>query len=106
MEVDTTEVRRVKTAGIRDFLDNVEDLTQAIRNVDTPEMARVRAKVRMAVAAARSALSDGAGQMRHQAKHVSRRTDGYVRDNPWQMVGVAAVLGVVLGVLMTRRSSD
>jgi ElaB/YqjD/DUF883 family membrane-anchored ribosome-binding protein len=29
-----------------------------------------------------------------------------VRDNPWQVVGIAAVVGIVLGVMMTRSSSD
>jgi ElaB/YqjD/DUF883 family membrane-anchored ribosome-binding protein len=37
---------------------------------------------------------------------VTRTTDSYVRDNPWQVVGIAAVVGIVLGVMMTRSSSD
>ena len=74
--------------------------------VETPEIARVRAKVKIALAAARSALSDGAQQVRGQAQQVTRTTDSYVRDNPWQVVGIAAVVGIVLGVMMTRSSSD
>jgi ElaB/YqjD/DUF883 family membrane-anchored ribosome-binding protein len=104
---DTNTMRRGKNFGngnIGDFLANVEDLTKAIKDVDTPEIARVRAKVKIALAAAKSALSDSAAQVRGQAKQVSRTTDSYVRDNPWQVVGIAAVVGVVLGMLMTRRS--
>jgi ElaB/YqjD/DUF883 family membrane-anchored ribosome-binding protein len=105
--LDNSSVRKVKkmaNASINDFLDNVDDLTKAIKDVDSPEIARVRAKVKMALAAAKSALSDGAAQVRGQARQVSRTTDGYVRDNPWQVVGIAAVVGIALGVLMTRRS--
>jgi ElaB/YqjD/DUF883 family membrane-anchored ribosome-binding protein len=105
--LDTSNVRKVKkyaNASINDFLDNVDDLTKAIKDVETPEIARVRAKVKMALGAAKSALADGAAQVRGQARHVSRTTDTYVRDNPWQVVGIAAVVGVVLGVLMSRRS--
>jgi ElaB/YqjD/DUF883 family membrane-anchored ribosome-binding protein len=105
--LDTSSVRKVKkmaNASINDFLDNVDDLTKAIKDVDSPEIARVRAKVKMALAAAKSALSDGAAQVRGQARQVSRTTDSYVRDNPWQVVGIAAVVGIALGVLMTRRS--
>jgi ElaB/YqjD/DUF883 family membrane-anchored ribosome-binding protein len=106
---DATRSRKGKIMGngnINDFLANVEDLTNAIRNIETPEIARVRAKVKIALAAAKSALSDGAQQVRGQAQQVTKTTDSYVRDNPWQVVGIAAVVGIVLGVMMTRRSSD
>lgn len=105
--VDNSSVRKVKkmaNASINDFLDNVDDLTKAIKDVDSPDIARVRAKVKMALAAAKSALSDGAAQVRGQAKQVTKTTDSYVRDNPWQVVGIAAVIGIALGVMMTRRS--
>lgn len=105
-QVDTSQARRSKNPGngINDFLENVEDLTRAIKDIDTPEIARVRAKVKMALAAARSALSDSASQVRGQARQFTQKTDSYVRDHPWQVVGIAAVVGVVLGMLMTRRS--
>jgi ElaB/YqjD/DUF883 family membrane-anchored ribosome-binding protein len=105
--VDNSSVRKVKkmaNASINDFLDNVDDLTKAIKDVDSPEIAKVRAKVKMALAAAKSALSDGAAQVRGQARQVTKTTDSYVRDNPWQVVGIAAVIGIALGIMMTRRS--
>jgi ElaB/YqjD/DUF883 family membrane-anchored ribosome-binding protein len=106
-QVDTSQARTTQNTGngnLNEFLSNVEDLTRAIKNVETPEIARVRAKVKIALAAAKSALSDGAEQVRGQARQVSQKTDGYVRDKPWQVMGIAAVVGVVLGILMTRRS--
>jgi ElaB/YqjD/DUF883 family membrane-anchored ribosome-binding protein len=105
-QTDETNVRKSKkfsNGNINDFLDNVDDLTKAIKDVETPEIARVRAKVKIALAAAKSALSDGAEQVRGQAKVVSRSTDTYVRDNPWKVVGIAAVVGIALGMMMTRR---
>ena len=33
----------------------------------------------------------------------ARITDDYVHDNPWQAIGVAAAVGFVVGLLMTRR---
>jgi ElaB/YqjD/DUF883 family membrane-anchored ribosome-binding protein len=60
----------------------------------------------MALSAAKSALADSASQVRGQASQITKTTDSYVRDNPWQVVGIAAVVGVVLGVMMSRRSSD
>jgi ElaB/YqjD/DUF883 family membrane-anchored ribosome-binding protein len=105
--LDTARVRKVErnaTSSINEFLDNVDDLAKAIQNVETPEIARVRAKVKMALGAAKSALYDGASQVRGQARQATRTADTYVRDNPWQVVGIAAVVGVVLGIMMSRRS--
>jgi ElaB/YqjD/DUF883 family membrane-anchored ribosome-binding protein len=89
---------------VRNFLDNVEDLTKALKDVDTPDVARVRAKVKIALAAAKSAVSDTATQLKGHAQYAGKRTDGFVRDNPWQVIGVAAVIGLAVGIFAARRS--
>lgn len=87
------------------FIADVEELTHALRNdVETPDIARVKAKVRIALAAARSALADGATQVRSQALAATKTTDTYVRDNPWQVVGIAALIGLAVGIFATRRT--
>jgi ElaB/YqjD/DUF883 family membrane-anchored ribosome-binding protein len=90
-------------AQVNSFLSSVEDLTNALKDVDSPEIARVRAKVKLALVAARSAAADTASQIRSQAQQVGQRTDTFVRDNPWQVVGIAAVVGLAVGFLTSRR---
>jgi ElaB/YqjD/DUF883 family membrane-anchored ribosome-binding protein len=87
---------------INTFLANVEDLTKALKDIDTPEIARVRAKVKIALAAARSALEDTTTQLRGHAVQVGKRTDTFVRDNPWQVIGLAAAVGLAVGFLASR----
>ena len=89
---------------VNGFLDSVEDLTKALKDIETPEIARVRAKVKIALVAAQSAVSDTAAQLRTQALKVGKSTDGFVRDNPWQVIGLAAVVGLAVGILASRRS--
>ncbi len=89
---------------VNNFLEHVEDLTKALKDVDAPEIARVRAKVRIALAAAKSAVADTAVQLRGQAVQAGKRTDSFVRDNPWQVVGIAAVIGLAVGFLASRRT--
>jgi ElaB/YqjD/DUF883 family membrane-anchored ribosome-binding protein len=104
--LDNGPVRDAKefaNGQINTFIENVEDLTDALKNVDTPEIARVKAKVKIALAAAKSALSDSAAQVREQARQASKTTDTYVRENPWQVVGVAALIGVAVGIMVARR---
>jgi ElaB/YqjD/DUF883 family membrane-anchored ribosome-binding protein len=89
---------------VNHFLDSVDDLTKALKDIDTPDVAKVRAKVKMALAAAKSAVADTASQIGTQANRVGKRTDGFVRDNPWQVIGIAAVVGLAVGILASRRS--
>jgi ElaB/YqjD/DUF883 family membrane-anchored ribosome-binding protein len=88
---------------VNNFLDSVEDLTRALKDIESPDIARVRAKVKVALVAAKSAVSDTASQLRSQAVEVGKRTDGFVRDNPWQVIGIAAVIGLAVGILASRR---
>ncbi len=57
------------------------------------------------------ALSSAAGQLADRAQHWStkakasaNRTNGFVRANPWQAAGAVVLLGVVTGVLVSRRA--
>jgi ElaB/YqjD/DUF883 family membrane-anchored ribosome-binding protein len=88
---------------VKSFLDNVEDLTKALKDVDSPDIAKVRAKVKIALAAAQSAVADTASQLRDQAQQVGKRTDTFVRDNPWQVIGIAALVGLAVGIFASRR---
>src|SRR5258708_32962582 len=91
------KVGEFANGGVNNFLNSVEDLTNALKDVESPEIARVRTKVKLALVAAKSAASDTASQIRSQAQQVGERTDTFVRDNPWQVLGIAAVAGCRVG---------
>ncbi len=38
-----------------------------------------------------------------KTKQAAKATDAYVHEHPWQAVGVAAAVGVLLGMLISRR---
>jgi ElaB/YqjD/DUF883 family membrane-anchored ribosome-binding protein len=106
MEAGSDTARSVNdfaNGRVKNFLDNVEDLTKALKDVDSPDIAKVRAKVKIALAAAKSAAADTASQLRDQAQEVGKRTDSYVRDNPWQVIGIAAIVGLAVGIFASRR---
>jgi ElaB/YqjD/DUF883 family membrane-anchored ribosome-binding protein len=37
-----------------------------------------------------------------RARELAGSADTYVRDNPWQAIGIAAAIGLMLGVLVRR----
>ncbi|MCZ7654646.1 MAG: hypothetical protein M5R42_10755 [Rhodocyclaceae bacterium] len=40
---------------------------------------------------------------RKKTRLVARATDDYVHDNPWRSIGIAAGIGLVIGLLIGRR---
>lgn len=56
------------------------------------------------LAAALEPLVDASENWIDRARELVRTADDYVRENPWQAVGVVALLGVTLGFLLSRRS--
>ena len=38
-----------------------------------------------------------------KAKAAARATDDYVHDHPWRAVGIGALAGLVVGMLISRR---
>ena len=105
---DLTEgVSDIKTAAsgeIKNLISDVEDLMARIADLKDADVVRVRGKVQRAVDATKQSLSDGADAIRQRAQDVATTADDYVRDSPWQAIGIAALVGAVVGILATRRS--
>jgi ElaB/YqjD/DUF883 family membrane-anchored ribosome-binding protein len=38
-----------------------------------------------------------------KTRYAAETTDAYVRDNPWSAIGVAAGIGLIIGLLLKRR---
>jgi ElaB/YqjD/DUF883 family membrane-anchored ribosome-binding protein len=82
---------------------DVQDLWSRLAHVADPEIARLRAKVGRSLVRAKRTLTGGTDRVQRHAKNVMTAGDSYVRDNPWQAVGIAAAAGLVVGLLVARR---
>ena len=101
------EASRQARAAVRQevhkLIAEVENLVRCLKDAADPEVARVRAEVESAVAATKRALAERAGQVRRQAGERLEAGDRYVREQAWQAIGVAAISGLVIGLLLGRR---
>jgi ElaB protein len=98
-------VRDYASDELRAFLADVEDLVKRVGNVSDADVARARAKVVGAMSDVRRLASDGADTLRDRARAAAEQADEYVRDRPWQSIGLAAALGLIVGVGVTAMSS-
>ena len=99
-----SDVKAAATAEIKSLIADVEDLMARIADLKDADVTRVRNKVQRAVDATKQSLADGAEAIRQHAQSAANTTDDFVRDSPWQAVGIAALVGAVVGIIATRRS--
>jgi ElaB/YqjD/DUF883 family membrane-anchored ribosome-binding protein len=97
-------VKALAASEIKNLIADVEDLVARIADLNDADVARVRSKVMRAVDSAKDSLAGGADTVRRQAQRAASGADDYVRESPWQAVGLAAVVGAVVGILVARRS--
>ena len=102
--IDTAHQWRSATGQeVNDLMADVQDLLGRVAHVADPDIARLRKKVEGALANAKTALSDGRDSVRRQAREAVQAGDSYVREQPWQAVGIAAAAGLLIGFLVARR---
>ena len=88
---------------LRAVLEDAEALLSATAGQAGEKIAKARERATETVRVARERLGDAQEQVVKQAKYAAKQTDGYVRDNPWQAVGIAAGVAFIIGVLVSRR---
>jgi ElaB/YqjD/DUF883 family membrane-anchored ribosome-binding protein len=98
-----------ETAGfasdeLRAFIADVEELVRKIANISDAEIARVRVRVANALSDARRIASDTAENIGDRARVAMDATNDYVRERPWTAIGLAAALGLLIGVGVTAAS--
>ncbi len=74
-------------------------------SAETGDKARdLRSQVETKLLRAKLRLQELEGEAVDRAKAAARVTDDYVHDNPWQAIGVAAAVGLAVGLMLNRRS--
>lgn len=62
-----------------------------------------RSRLERSVKTARAELQGMDHDLLEGARNAGRATDEYVRQHPWQSIGVGACMGLLLGMLIARR---
>src|SRR5580698_10641897 len=88
---------------VQNLISDVEDLIDRVGDAADPEVKRLRAKVANAVTSAKRSIAAGAEQVQRQAKDAFDASDRYVHDQPWEAIGIAALAGIAVGFLISRR---
>jgi ElaB/YqjD/DUF883 family membrane-anchored ribosome-binding protein len=90
-------------ADLKVVVADAEELLRATANQAGEKVGVARERIQASLASARVKLADTERAVLDKTKIAAKATDEYVHENPWQAVGVAAVIGFLLGALITRR---
>ena len=103
-ETDPSEV--TKEQLIHDFkvvVADAEALLKATAGQGGEALAAARARAGESLAAAKAKMSEAEAVLVARTKAAAKATDEYVHVHPWQAIGIAASIGVVIGLLIGRR---
>jgi ElaB/YqjD/DUF883 family membrane-anchored ribosome-binding protein len=88
---------------LKTVVTDAEELLRATANQTGERIAAAREKAEESLRVAKVRLADAQMAIAEKAKVCARATDDYVHENPWQAVGIAAAVGLLLGALISRR---
>ena len=90
-------------ADLKTVMNDAEALLCATSTQTGEKIQEVRARAEESLRQAKQRLSSIEDEALRRAREVADATDEYVRDNPWQSVGIAAGVGLLVGLLLARR---
>lgn len=87
---------------MRAVVADAEELLRATADQAGEKAAALRERAKANLAVARARLEEAEHAVVERTKVAAKATDEYVHEHPWQAVGIAAGVGVLLGMLISR----
>lgn len=91
----------------------LEDLQAVVRDAEAllketathtgERVAAVRARAEESLQQAKARLSETQDELMQGARDAAQATENYVKQNPWQSLGIAAGVGLLVGLLLRQR---
>jgi ElaB/YqjD/DUF883 family membrane-anchored ribosome-binding protein len=90
-------------ADLKTVVADAEELLKVTASQTGEWVTAARARAEESLKAAKGRLAEEEAAVMAKAKAAAKATKDYVRANPWKTVGIAAAVGLILGILAARR---
>ena len=90
-------------ADLKIVVADAEELLRATASQAGEKVAAARERIQASLATAKVKLGEAERALLEKTKEAAKAAEDYVRENPWQAIGIAAAAGLVLGILISRR---
>jgi ElaB/YqjD/DUF883 family membrane-anchored ribosome-binding protein len=98
-----SDVKATPASEVQNLVADVEDLLKKVTNTSDADVAKLRARVQERIGSIKDSLAASSQRLTRTARAAASSTDDYVRESPWQAVGIAALAGALVGYLLSRR---
>jgi ElaB/YqjD/DUF883 family membrane-anchored ribosome-binding protein len=99
-----TEVTKAQlVAEFKTVIADAEALIKATAHQGGEKVDQLRSQAESSLASAKEKLEDLHEDLIEKGREAVKVTDDYVQENPWKAVGIAAGVGLVIGLLVSRR---
>jgi ElaB/YqjD/DUF883 family membrane-anchored ribosome-binding protein len=90
-------------AEFKTVIADAEALIKATANHGGEKVDQLRSQAEASLASAKDKIEDLHEDLIDKGREAVKATDDYVQENPWKAVGIAAGIGLVIGLLVSRR---
>ncbi len=101
-----SSVYAAKEQLVQDFnkvVSDTEALLRAMASVPGEKTAALRSSVEANLSAAKQRVRELQGAAVEKTTAAARATDEYVHDNAWAAIGIAAAVGLIIGLVISDR---
>jgi len=88
---------------LKAVVNDAEALLKATANQTGEKIAEVRAKAEESLKTAKVRIAEEGMEIMEKAKSAAKSTDEFVHAHPWKAVGIGAIAGFAIGLLISRR---
>lgn len=82
---------------------DAEEILRATAGAAGEKVSELRERIQDRLRDAKIRLADAEAALLDKTKAAARATDDFVHENPWRAVGIAAGVGLLLGIIIGRR---
>ena len=87
-------------SDLKNLVADAEELLKATASQAGDKIGVARQKIEQSLIEGKKALADAEKVIVEKSKEAAEIADDYVRENPWSAIGIAAGVGLVLGLLI------
>ncbi len=105
MAINTDHIKDARdnlNEGLKSVINEAEQIIDEAHDDAQHRYDKARAKLKETLHTAKTELPKVSKKAVERSKHAAHVTDEYVGDNPWKAVGVAAAIGLLVGVVIGR----
>lgn len=100
--IQTINESKVLTT-LKGVVSDAQEILNSTKDATSEKIVALRESISLKLRDVKERLQDAEASIRERSTACARATDDFVNDNPWKAVGIGALVGLVVGVLIGRR---